>query len=616
MTWLRHALRTQWRSLHGRVLLSLTGLLLLLLALQVGDHLALFHSRRSQLAHAHERAAARAGASFRAGLEGLYRGQGLVAQAALGGRVPPDQVAALLEDFRRHYPGVVTLALYGPDGTLRYATPRDYAGGPAPFLAGLTPQSPRYLSNVYAGPERQEPRVRAASLVVGEDGESLAVVAMELTVAAVEALLGARAAGEAEALVDGAGRLAYTTLPRSLNAELESSPAVRRVAHRAPGGGRPAPLDLRAGGTEVMGSVVPVPGTTWAAVYLRTEKQTLAQIMQDAQQSSLVLLAVLGLWGTALLFSVRLSLRPLVRLSVATRKLGSGDLSFRLPPAEVEEFEPLVESFNRMAARLEAAHVELLAANQVLEARVRERTEALEAEHQKLLRAERLSTLGLFSSAIAHDLRNPLNTATLGVHWLKARARSLDDPRMRERLEMVERELRRAEQIIRTLLGFARSGEPNREPLDVNDLLREVLEVVGPQPGVTLEAELAPALPPLAADRAQLFQVLENLVRNAVQAMPDGGTVTVRSEAAGERCALWVCDTGPGIPEELRESIFEPLVTTRSTGTGLGLALCKRIVEAHGGRITVDTPERGGACFRVELPLRPPQPAAAPAIAA
>jgi signal transduction histidine kinase len=268
----------------------------------------------------------------------------------------------------------------------------------------------------------------------------------------------------------------------------------------------------------------------------------------------------------------------------------------------VREFDALVEAFNRMAERLEASRQELLATNQDLERRVRERTRQLEAEHEKLLRAERLSTLGLFSSAIAHDLRNPLSTVNLGIYWLKSRLADTPDERVHSRLTTIERELRRAEQIIKTLLAFARTGEPNREPADLNQLVREVVGVIDLLPNIALDLRLDPGLPPLAVDRAQLFQVLENLIRNAIQAMPGGGRVTVSSESTGNGCRLSVSDTGPGIPPDLHATIFEPLVTTKSSGTGLGLALCKRVVEAHGGRISIESAPGQGATFRIDLP--------------
>src|SRR5205085_11823512 len=124
--------------------------------------------------------------------------------------------------------------------------------------------------------------------------------------------------------------------------------------------------------------------------------------------------------------------------------VGAGDLSLRLPPAEVTEFEQVVNAFNRMAAQLETARDQLMEANRDLEERVRERTAALETEHRKLLAAGRLSTLGLLSSAIAHDLRNPLNTVGLAAQSLELRLENAPDEKVAERLATTRRELERA----------------------------------------------------------------------------------------------------------------------------------------------------------------------------
>jgi two-component system NtrC family sensor kinase len=307
--------------------------------------------------------------------------------------------------------------------------------------------------------------------------------------------------------------------------------------------------------------------------------------------------------GIAMILLLRISLQPVYAVSAGARLLGAGDLSLRLPPPQVAEFEGVVVAFNRMAGQLESTRNDLLDANRELESRVRDRTTALEGEHRRRLAAERLSTLGLLSSAIAHDLRNPLNTIGLAAQSLELRLEAGQDEKVAERLATIRRELARAERIIRTLLGFARTGEPVLQPTDVNSLVREVVGVIDAPEIVDVRLDLEPEMPAVPVDRDQLFQVLENLIRNAIQVMYEGGRVAVATRTRDGRCLVSVQDTGPGVPEELQAEIFEPLVTTRSTGTGLGLALAKRIVEAHGGRIWLESAVGAGATFRIELPV-------------
>lgn len=607
----RALLRSESRSLRGRLLLILLVTLALLAGLEMREHALRVADRRSLLAHRHARAAVTAAATFLGNLEQLYRSQRLIAEAALAGRLQPDQVEAYLEDVRFHYDGLASVRLVAPTGVVLFAAPPpgfDNDVSDEPFFRALQdPSVSRYLSGVYSiGPE-EEDRVLVASRVDHPNGRTLGFVAMEFYTSALRDFLPPPGAREVELLLDPTGRPAYSTRGEALDPVVPRNPDLLRAVRFR----EETPVRLELPGEELVGYAVPVGATGWVVAYLRPDQEALAAIGADTRLSMFLLILVIAGLSVAVLAVVGTSLRPLRRLAIAAQKLGSGDLSYRLPPAEIREFEPIVAAFNRMADRVESAQRELLEANRELENRVRERTLQLEEEHRKRLRAERLSTLGLCCSAIAHDLRNPLNTVSLCAQWLRARMGSGADERTRERLDTLEREVRRADRIIRNLLAFARTGEPRREPVDVRALVRELLDVTDLPPDIAADVRIDPTLPEVPADRDQLFQVLENLLLNAVQAMPEGGRVRIEAVRFGERVQLLVADTGPGVPEEMREEIFEPLVTTKRGGTGIGLALCKRIVEAHGGTISLAGSEEPGAAFRVELPLVAPEPEAA-----
>jgi signal transduction histidine kinase len=607
--WLRQSLAAECHSLRGRLLYTLIGLLVILLAFEAQEHFFRLSSRREVLRAGHARAAATTAAAFRTSLNQIYRLQQIIARTTLMGRMSPDQNNPYLLDVRDQYPGMVSVSVIAPDNGVKYGAPTP--GGrisvaDEAFRQALTPRTPFYFSNLYATPGGE--RFRVASMALDPQGEMLGIVSMEFSPAALPGLLGAGDAGAILLLLDGNGQLAFSTQGPQTEALVENNPTIRKALARQ--GDVPVDLEL-VRGEDLLGYSVQVPDMDWKpdmgwkVVYLRPERESLGGLNQDARLKLMLMFLVVVALGTAILVLLRVSLRPVVRLSAAAHKLGSGDLAFRLPPAEVQEFESLVEAFNRMAERLEAAQLQLENANVHLEEEVRRATEELREEHEKLIRAERLSTLGLLSSAIAHDLRSPLNTIGLAAQWLKIRLADGGDERVQARMETIQRELRRSDQIIKTLLAFARTGEPNREALDLNALVAEVASVMQPHSGVSIELDLAPgeSLPPVSADAAQLFQVLENLIRNAVQAMPEGGSVRVSTQADTDVCRIRVSDTGPGIPEEMQESVFEPLVTTKTTGTGLGLALCKRIIDAHGGRISVESRPGEGATFEVELPL-------------
>jgi signal transduction histidine kinase len=238
-----------------------------------------------------------------------------------------------------------------------------------------------------------------------------------------------------------------------------------------------------------------------------------------------------------------------------------------------------------------------------LEERVRERTAALEAAQAELVRNERLTTLGQLAGSVAHDLRHPLGVIKNAVYFLRLTLSSSEDARVRKHLAILDREIEISNRVITELLDFARAPSPTRTPTDLNGVIRGCIERAGALgASVELELRLAPDLPPIDADPLQLGQILDNLVRNAVQAMPSGGRLTVetvRDEDGG--VTVSVSDTGVGMTPEVQAHIFEPLFTTKSKGVGLGLAIVKRLAEANGATIDVESAPAQGSRFRLRF---------------
>lgn len=230
--------------------------------------------------------------------------------------------------------------------------------------------------------------------------------------------------------------------------------------------------------------------------------------------------------------------------------------------------------------------------------RDRERT-----ARERLREAQTLAAMGEAVSAAAHDMRAPL-TAIGGFSSLVLKGLREEDP-ARDKLEIVVQETRRLEVLTDNMLDFSRPLDLASEPTDLNQLVEESITVVRAGlvgSGVHIENRPSSGLPLVAVDRGRIVQVLINLTGNAVQASPANGTVIVCTMRKESDILVEVVDAGPGIPPEEREEIFRPFFTTKKKGTGLGLPIAKKIVEAHGGRLEMVNNPNQGVTARIVLP--------------
>jgi PAS domain S-box-containing protein len=237
-----------------------------------------------------------------------------------------------------------------------------------------------------------------------------------------------------------------------------------------------------------------------------------------------------------------------------------------------------------------------------LEQRVRERTAELEAAQEALVRNERLATLGHIAGGVSHELRNPLGVIKNSVYYLKMVLP--EDARARKHLAIVEREIAAADRIVTGLLDFARVSPANREAMDLNETVREYLARKPLPDNIVLVTTLADALPPVRADAGQIELILGNLVTNAIQAMPEGGRLTVETVMIQDGVRLTVADTGKGISPDDLEKIFEPLFTTKAKGIGLGLSVARRLALTNGATIAVESAPGRGSRFAMHFTSR------------
>ncbi len=291
------------------------------------------------------------------------------------------------------------------------------------------------------------------------------------------------------------------------------------------------------------------------------------------------------------------------------RALESGAKDFLTKP--FDPIEVILRIRNLLETRL--LYLELARQNESLEQTVRERTE-------RLLQSEKVATMGSLLAGVAHELNNPLAVVTGQAQLLRG---TVSDPVLLRRAEKIDDAARRCVRIVRNFLALARRRVPERGEVQLNQVVQEAVELLAYElktGNVSVSLSLGEDLPVLWADGHQLHQVLVNIVANAHQAMRHSGsprrlTITTGRDPAGPQVSLAIADTGPGIPAEIRAKIFEPFFTTKppGEGTGLGLSLCRGIVEEHGGTIGVESEPGQGTTFLIRLPVLPrPAGVAAP----
>ena len=306
------------------------------------------------------------------------------------------------------------------------------------------------------------------------------------------------------------------------------------------------------------------------------------------------LVALLLMLGNSILTAVYVEtlIRPILNLHNTISKAEHGDLKARATVRRWDEVGELAAAFNRTMEELERA-------------RGREEVRRVQLAH-----TEKMVAVGTLAAGVAHEVNNPLAGILTCLETIRANP---GDTEMRERyLDLVQDGIQRIEHTVLNLLDFSRPGAIRPEPTSLNHNLRHVAELVQYQlrkNNVEVEFDLAPVEPIVLVDHFQMEQLFLNLVLNAIEAMPKGGRLTFRTRIAGGRVAAEVADTGAGIPEEIRDRIFDPFFSTREVGkgTGLGLSVSYNIVAAHGGTISVESQVGKGSTFRVSLPLSPPR---------
>lgn len=320
--------------------------------------------------------------------------------------------------------------------------------------------------------------------------------------------------------------------------------------------------------------------------------------MRSLTVRSLAISTGIFLLGAVIIFGIATRMvKPIEKLTIATKHIEEGDLQYRVSIQRDDEIGSLAKAFDHMAARL------------------LQRERELKQSQATLRRADRLSSLGLLTAGLAHEIRNPLVAIRTFTQLLPER---YNDAEFREGFQgLALKEVDRICGLITDLLSFARPSKPNVAPEDMSDVVEgivRILETQAKEKGVEIVRDFEANLPKVWIDREQMKQVFMNLILNAIQAMKDGGSIVVstrvysrnRAGETGQFIQVEIRDSGIGIPEENLEHIFDPFFTNKDEGSGLGLSISHQIVQEHGGYITVESKLGEGTAFFINLPTGKP----------
>jgi len=316
-----------------------------------------------------------------------------------------------------------------------------------------------------------------------------------------------------------------------------------------------------------------------------SSRRPLVELQRQVVSTALLVggLGILIAVVASLWFAARVT-KPVESLAVAARRVALGDLGAKVEVESSDELGELAATFNQMTADL---------------LQQKERT----------LQAERVAAWRELARRLAHELKNPLFPLQVTVENLiraKEKAPEMFDEVFQEGTSTLLAEISNLKTIIGRFSEFSKMPQPQRRHTQVNDVVQSVLRVFQAQlqgnAKISPHLQLAADLPEISADPDLLHRALSNLVLNAIDAMPDGGELTIRTQQIDDSVAVSVSDTGSGLSEEECQRLFTPYYTTKKHGTGLGLAIVQSVVSDHGGRISVESAKDKGTTFRIELP--------------
>ena len=310
------------------------------------------------------------------------------------------------------------------------------------------------------------------------------------------------------------------------------------------------------------------------------------------------------------LFLTKYFVSPLRHIANITLDIAKGDLTRTIDICSEDEIGQLSKNFNQITTELKISHDEKEKILAQLRQHVEELTKTnkqLSEAQERLVRSEKLAVVGKLASGIGHELRNPLGAIRNALFVIKKKTAGIntlnDIQKLDQLIEIVEKETERSVKIVNDLLGFSRTTKPTVSPTSVRAVIESSFLRLKMPERIEKVIQLEDNLPLVSVDTTQIEMVFMNLIQNAFDAMPTGGQVTINAKRENGFLVITFSDTGCGIPDNIKDKIFDPLFTTKSKGMGLGLAISSNIIQRHEGFIDLKSKEGEGASFIVKLPI-------------
>ncbi|MCK4935737.1 MAG: HAMP domain-containing protein [Elusimicrobiales bacterium] len=379
--------------------------------------------------------------------------------------------------------------------------------------------------------------------------------------------------------------------------------------------------DAKSGGGEiilnssqrVLGAFAEVNHLGWV-VYIQRSVSVAYEASQKMLHRTYKVIFIVMIFVLFLGYAVSLVIvQPIQALREAAIKLGEGDFDY-LPDLNMpnDEIGELAHTFVQMSEALKIKNAEVVSAqdelhrlNRSLENRVEARTRELKSAQDELIKKERLAAIGQMASVVGHEIRNPLAVINNSTYFIKTKLSHAGDvePKISKHLSIIESEIKQANGIINEILGFARTKDLNPRVQPLHSYLEDLIMSFPFPKYIEFVKEFTTENPIVNVDTDELTQAIRNLMNNGIEVMPEKGTLTMRTVIEDNFVRIDIQDEGSGIPKDVLEKIFAPFFTTKARGTGLGLAVVKKVIDRHNGKVDAWSEVGKGTCFKLFLPL-------------